>query len=539
MIEVSSPGREWRPTKRQEDFISIPDSISEGFYGGAAGGGKTDVLLMLPIVRGFYQHPRFHGIIFRRTFPQLEESLIHRSKVGVGDNGPSFYDFGARYNDQKHVWTFPEGATYRFSYLETDDDARAHQTAEYHYAGFDELTHFQEYQYNYITHSRVRTTISNLPAIVRSASNPGNIGHAWVFSRFVEPAILGYTRVIDPTGQSRIYIPAKVQDNPHLLRVNPTYINKLQQLPETERRALLDGDWSIFAGQVFTEFRIIHMPGEPENAVHVIEPIKIEDWWPKVLAVDWGYTAMTWCGLAAVTPWGEAILYKEMTAVKRSIKEWGSDLGTFMQHEKNVVASVLDKSAWGERGEEKSLREQIEDASGCRFEKSDSDRVSGKQLLHDFLRWKPRPPRFIPPEGYSHERANQIMRLFGMDAYRDYIKLFQPDEPETNIPRLKIFNTCPKVIRAIQLCVYDEKHKEDVLEFDGDDPYDGIRYLLKKVDAYLHGVKKEHEKIQALGKILDQLEKGGGYTKFYREMEKHESKNQTKIGVHRRQPFFH
>src|SRR5436309_1315045 len=70
---------QWRPNPRQEDFFSIPNSIFEALYGGALGGGKSEVILMLPIIKRFYLHPLFHGILFRRTFPQLEESLIMRA----------------------------------------------------------------------------------------------------------------------------------------------------------------------------------------------------------------------------------------------------------------------------------------------------------------------------------------------------------------------------------------------------------------------------------------------------------------------------
>ena len=110
----------------------MPSSIFEGFYGGAAGGGKSEVLLMDPIVKRYIDHPSFHGIIFRRTFRQLDESLIPRAKEKYGL-------FGAKYNDQKKEFRFPSGATIRFGYLETDDHAHDHQTAEYNYAAFDEL----------------------------------------------------------------------------------------------------------------------------------------------------------------------------------------------------------------------------------------------------------------------------------------------------------------------------------------------------------------------------------------------------------------
>ena len=183
-LEDDGATKVWKPHFKQERFLELPRACFEGFYGGAAGGGKSELLVAIPIVKGFYKHPSFHGVVFRRTFPQLEESLIPRSRE-------LYQSVGGKYDKAKHVWSFPSGATIRFSHLDSDDDARKHDTAEYQYAAFDELTHFTEFMYTYITASRVRSTIPEIPAMVRSASNPGNIGHAWVRKRFVEPAPQG------------------------------------------------------------------------------------------------------------------------------------------------------------------------------------------------------------------------------------------------------------------------------------------------------------------------------------------------------------
>jgi len=113
----------WKPNHgKQELFLSLPDTIFEQFYGGAAGGGKSEALLMRPILRQWTDNNRFQGIILRRTYKELEESLIERSKRGGmnkdGTEIPSFYDFGAEYNEQKKKWRFPSGATITFGHAE-------------------------------------------------------------------------------------------------------------------------------------------------------------------------------------------------------------------------------------------------------------------------------------------------------------------------------------------------------------------------------------------------------------------------------------
>ena len=507
----------------------MPTSIFEGFYGGAAGGGKSEVLLMDPITKGFTNYAGFHGIIFRRSFRQLDESLIPRAKLMYGWTGGEA--MGAKYNDQKKEFRFPSGATIRFSYLETDDHAHDHQTAEYNYAAFDELTHFTEYQYVYIT-TRVRSSDKRLPAYIRSASNPGGLGHTWVFHRFVKHAEGGHVllNMELPNGKKSklMFIPAKLTDNPNLMEGDPDYINRLNLLPENERRALLYGDWHAYAGQVFTEFRAKRLPNEPKEALHVIKPFDIPTWWPKLIAIDWGWDAMTWAGWLAISPDEKVFLYREYMARKTYIADWGADVARMSQFDGNIKICVLDKSAWGQRGEKKQIWEQFRDASGISPVPSDSDRPSGKLLLHEYLRWQPRRDRYVPNEGFNDDTHQRLCRLYGDDKGREYLRMFEPQAPETNLPKLQMFDTCEGIINVLPACVYAHdkttgKKKEDVAEFNGDDPYDGMRYGIKRVHQYLAESKEVFAEKKKLGSIMMEFDQTGDYNHLYRRMEKYES----------------
>ena len=522
----------WEPHAKQVEFIEIPDSIFEAMYGGAAGGGKSELLLMLPLVRRWHENPRFKGIIFRRTFPQLEESLIPRSQ--------EFYKpLGATYNDTKHVWTFPSGATIRFSYMDKDKDARDHDTAEYHYVAFDELTAFTEFMYRYIT-SRVRTSDPDLPAIVRTATNPGNEGHVWVRDRFVAAAPEGGVILYDELAQShRLFVQAKLTDNPFLMQTDPNYINRLNILPEAERRAKIDGDWWIFAGQVFTEWREFRLRDEPPNACHVVPDFDPPLWWPRVVAIDWGYTAKTWVGWAAVAPDSRIFMYKEYVAVKTDISVWSADIVRWSANERDSIRQwIIDPSAEQKRGQ-KTIKQQVEEAlgTGDRLHLADNDRISGKMLMHEFLRWKQRPPRYVPQGGFRDEVAQRIYRISGEQAYNDYCGLFAPEPPELHLPRLQVCKRCREFIKTIPACVYKQKdgeNTEDVNEFNGDDSYDGGRYLIKAVDRYLRESAEADAEFQKRAVIHSELEQTGDWTRFHRRMEKLESEdNGNTVGVWR------
>lgn len=513
--------RIWKPHPKQVEFAQIPFTFFEALYGGAVGGGKSELLYMLPILYGFHEKPGFHGVLFRETFPELEASLILRAV-------PIYNLIGGHYDPQKHVYTFNSGARLKFSYVSSPEDAYAHDTIEYQYMGFDELTHQTRDVYAYLT-SRVRSLVEGIPPIIRSATNPGNVGHLWVRQRFIEPAPEGSKRIYDRESETaRIFIRALLTDNPYLLAKDPGYVKRLKILSAADYRAKVLGDWWVFAGQVFTEWRDqyfgVRFPDEPEHANHVIPDVEPPIWLPRVVACDWGYhPGRTWVGWASVTPDKRALLYRERVWDKTNISVWGADVARISQSEReSIVSCVLDPSAWGHRGEEKTLAEQIIDATGLPFVKADNDRIGGKQLMHEFLRWSPKPVSFVPPEGYSEGAALKILRNHGPNAYKDYINLFEPEPPETNLPKLQVTRSCEEFRKTIPACIYSEKEgkrAEDVAEFIGDDPYDGGRYLIKAIDDYITGLSgKLVEKHSKLGEIVGELEKTGDWNTYYRRM---------------------
>lgn len=551
---------EWKPHLRQEAVISAPDTIFEKFYGGAAGGGKTEIGIVYPLVkrckfsdRMWYQHPKFKGLIIRRTIPELKKELVRRCQ-------DYYTQTGGDYNKADRVWNWPWGAQMWLSAAEHEDDIRKYDTEQFTYIFFEELTSFTEFQYVYLTFSRCRPADEDLPGCVLSASNPGNVGHGWVRKRFVEPAKEGGQIIrqyfydkdgslkLDESGKpkytDRIYIRALGSDNPHLLKNDPNYLTKLENLPEAEKAAKLYGDWWTYSGQVFDSFRSKKYPDEPDNAIHVIPAFQIPDWWPRILMIDWGFRAATEALWAAISPDKRCYIYREYYARETTIDIWATEIGELSRGE-NLRSIGMDTNAWDVRGEERTIAEQFQtlfnraaNRTDLALERANKSRISGKILVQEFLRWKPKPQiksEFSVDE-FDAEIARRL-RYVSEDAYLTYVRKFEPSEPEKNIPRLQIFEgAAPKLVECIPLCVYDDKDVEDVKEWQasvdtvGDDPYDCLRYLLKRVDRYVREAANEMHDREAEQKIVEQFHQDNNVTGYYRRMELHERHHRIKRG---------
>lgn len=218
-----------KPHPAQAAFLLLPQR--EILYGGAAGGGKTSAMLMAALQ--YADLPEYRAIIFRRTNPQLEVAggMVERSTEWLEGTG-------AEFNLQSKLWTFPSGATLKLAHLQHEKDIHSHQGAEYHFVGFDELTHFTERQYRYLFSRVRRVKGSKIPLRFRNTANPGGVGHTWVKQRFVAQRAPG-----------TFFIPAKAEDNPSLdLK---SYDSSLRQLGEVDYQRLRHGNWDIEQGDIF------------------------------------------------------------------------------------------------------------------------------------------------------------------------------------------------------------------------------------------------------------------------------------------------
>lgn len=295
-----------RPFPAQERFLRC--SAREALFGGAAGPGKSWALLLDALSR--VSDPHYRALLLRRTFPELEETLIEKSRE-------IFPHVGGSYNEQKHSWRFPSGAKILFGYLNHKADLERYKGPEYSFIAFDELTTFEQHPYEFLF-SRLRSP-HGLKGYMRAASNPGGPGHEWVFRRFSPwlwvPGIAPYVGPRTEDGKiprpgpgetlylrrgrhgeeivcqpmwsdpscatcrpgtpctihrpvDRAYFPALVSDNPYLHGTE--YEAALHNLPPLERARFLHGDWNIVpaAGMYFKREAFgVPLPAAPTNVI--------------------------------------------------------------------------------------------------------------------------------------------------------------------------------------------------------------------------------------------------------------------------------
>jgi hypothetical protein len=114
------------------------------------------------------------------------------------------------------------------------------------------------------------------------------------------------------------------------------------------------------------------------------------------------------------------------------------------------------------------------------------------------------------------------MRNRGLEEYKAYINSFNPIPQEDNLPKLQIFNSCKVLIEAIKACSYDKpknnKPAEDIAEFEGDDPIDGLRYLVDTAEAYFTDAQSEFNQVQRREEYVRLMQNTGDWTAFYRNM---------------------
>ena len=428
----------WMPQYKQSLALACP--AFELLFGGAAGGGKSQWLLA-DFLAGVWLHKNnWKGVLFRRTYDELEELLARAYELYV--------PLGAKLTDKGRSFRFPTGAEIRFRFLEKDKDVMRYQGHEYTWIGFDELGNYPtDFAWRYMI-SRCRSA-AGVPCYLRGTANPGGPGHAWIKTRFIDGFAPFKTHtVVERLGAAdikitRCFIPSTIDDNKIMMRNDPGYAERLKLMPSHLYRALRHGDWDIFAGQVFDEFR---------REKHVVKPFALKPGdWKKFYALDWGYQAPFSLGKWAVNAEGRMVRYGEWYGCSADEMNVGIKLGAEdaaakaweMALLEGVTECVADTQIWAKDDDDPAIVEKWEWA-GFKMIKASKERVNGLALFH------------------------QRLITAGEDGK----------------PMLLVFDHCVHFIRTIPMLTPDPSNPEDINSHLEDHVYDEARYAVMSEFAH-------------------------------------------------------
>ena len=290
-------------------------------YGGARGGGKSWAVRVKAVLL-CERYPGIKCMIVRRTYPELRENHILPLTELLRCHHPDKRERLASYNDQHKTITFPNSSRILFRYCDTDADTLRFQGTEVDVLFIDEATHQTEERFDKLR-ACVRG-VNDFPKRIYCTCNPGDVGHAWVKRLFIDRR---YRDGEDPGEYS--FIQARVEDNKALLQSDPEYVKRLEALPPKLRKAWLEGDWDLFEGQFFDDFRLsVDLDAAKEAGceegsdelraqqrwVHVIEPFDLNAGsrrgWRIYRSYDFGYAKPFSCAWYAVDY--DGVIYRFM-----------------------------------------------------------------------------------------------------------------------------------------------------------------------------------------------------------------------------------
>lgn len=437
-------------TLQDKQEVAFLSKANEILYGGAAGGGKSHLMRVCAIY-WCLRVANFQAYFFRRHY----EDLIKNHMAG-----PSGFrmmlaplvESGDVTIVEKEIRFNKNNSKIFLCHCNAEDDVYQYWGAEIHAMFPDELTHFSERMYRFLR-GRCRAIGLDVPEDLKgkfpcilAGSNPGNIGHQWVKSMFVDPrpALEVWRTPPEEGGMLRQFIPATLEDNPKLMEEDPTYENRLLGLgSEAYVKAIRFGSWDVLEGAFFTEF---------DRHKHVTVPFEVPKQWKRFRSFDWGFSKPFCCHWWAISDGDEVEL---SDGTKRAFprnaiicyREWYGCVAP------NVGMKLIPEMvANGIRAREKDEHFSYSVADPSIF-KQDGGPSHGERMARCGVTFRP---------GDNTRQAGWLEMRGRLSA---------PDGP-----MIYFFNTCLHIIRTISVMQYDDVREED-LDTDGEDhACDSVRY---------------------------------------------------------------
>lgn len=426
--------REWHPHTGPQEFVLTRQEF-EILYGGARGGGKTDaglVWLTDPV-----NEPRARALVLRRNSEDLTDWIDRAAQM--------YIPMGARKVGNPAYFVFPSGYVIRTGHLKDDDAYTKYQGHEYHRILIEELTQIPDEARYLKVISSARSTVPGLKAKVFLTANPGGVGHSWVKKRFKTGSEnSNMTSFKDRvSGKSRIYVPARVDDNHTLMQNDPSYVNFLEGLRETDEqlyKAWRNGDWDVFVGQFFDTW---------DNALCVIPGEEIPVIGRAGSGYDYGYGNPA-CHLRGIQDQDDRVwISHEFYASGKEADEQGEEIKSGLGG-LDAGTTYCDPSIFSTRAATKGGAKFVSDAlqqSGIVVKQANNNRVSGWAIVRKKL---------------QHGPACSYHRNLGL----------------ATCPMLHVSEACQNLIRTIPEQVYAPSNKEDLDTTAEDHAEDTLRYLL-------------------------------------------------------------
>jgi phage terminase large subunit len=428
---------QYEPNAKQIRFHE--SGAQECVYGGAKGGGKTCAMVMEALAYGM-EYAGATIYFFRETYDDLEANIVAEWKKRVP---PELY----KYHETKHIATLYNGTKYFFRYVRDKRDAEQYDGRSIDAIFVDELTKHEEATIQQLL-SCLRSP-QGFPPRFRASCNPGGIGHAWVKKRYILPTNRGEKTYKDEISESMIqFIPATVYDNHAIMMNDPAYVRRLENLPPKKKQAFLHGDWDMYDGQAFEEF---------DKDIHVIEPFEIPAHWYRWRSVDNGHTdPFAWYWFA-VDERGFVYIYREFTREKSDPK-----LTYSQQAEKVVRLSTHTRY-------ENNMPITVPEPIGMTFAGHDAfathPMAPGKTIAY-----------FYQKAGVLPVMSSIPDRVLRKAVWHEYLHPFE-FEGQT-VAKVRIFNTCEKLIETLPQLSEDDKNPEKYAECGFDHQADGAGYGL-------------------------------------------------------------
>ncbi len=437
----------WSPQPgKQSMLVTCP--IEDVFYGGARGGGKSDGLLGDFAIHAGRHGRHAQGILFRRTFPRLEEIIRRSSEI--------YKPCGWTYNHADHIWTAPNGAVLKLRFLDSDQDVANYIGHQYTWMGFDQV---EEWLTPYAVDKLWGSIRSphGVPCVRRLTGNPP--APAWLKQRYYDPhpgGMVPFKYQPLPAEQptvwiQAVFIPSQLEDNPLLMENDPDYERRLAATGDPRLfQAWRHGNWDVMLGQVFEEWR---------NDLHVLPRFHAPRGWPKAGGLDWGFRNPGWFGLAHLGPDGEVIVAKELYFRQRTAEDVGEAIGHLCRPEGHIEYIAADEQMWYKTGvSAPTIAEECQlgifKAYGGPAEEA---------------------PRLIAA---THGRGSRATKLVVMHRYLAWKADAKGKVPPWGLPLLRFTADCKHALRTIPALPYDPHKPEDVDTGAEDHPYDGITALL-------------------------------------------------------------